>query len=65
MFTGITHSIVSPSNIIFLFTFGVQGRWWHKFRDVYGLWKQWIFVFVILAAYLALTFGVDVPGCPK
>ncbi|XP_029179303.2 heparan-alpha-glucosaminide N-acetyltransferase-like [Acropora millepora] len=42
-----------------------KGRWWHKFRDVYGLWKQWIFVFVILAAYLALTFGVDVPGCPK
>ncbi|XP_015754450.1 PREDICTED: heparan-alpha-glucosaminide N-acetyltransferase-like [Acropora digitifera] len=42
-----------------------KGRWWHKFRDVYGLWKQWIFVFVVLAAYLALTFGVDVPGCPK
>lgn len=35
------------------------------FRDVYGLWKQWIFVFMLLAGFLALTFGVDIPGCPK
>ncbi|KAL9989288.1 hypothetical protein ACROYT_G003821 [Oculina patagonica] len=42
-----------------------KGRWWHVFRDVYGLWKQWIFALMLLAAFLALTFGVDVPGCPK
>ncbi|RMX42148.1 hypothetical protein pdam_00009424 [Pocillopora damicornis] len=40
-------------------------RWWEVFRDVFGLWKQWIFVLMLLAGYLALTYGVDVPGCPK
>ncbi|XP_022793959.1 heparan-alpha-glucosaminide N-acetyltransferase-like isoform X2 [Stylophora pistillata] len=40
-------------------------RWWEVFRDAFGLWKQWIFVLMLLAGYLTLTYGVNVPGCPK
>lgn len=60
LFVAMMQLLLSPSN-----NEEKKGRWWHKFRDVYGLWKQWIFVLMILATYLALTFGVDVPGCPK
>lgn len=60
LFVAMMQLLLSPTN-----NREKKGRWWHVFRDVYGLWKQWIFALMLLAGFLVLTFAVDVPGCPK
>ncbi|CAH3170924.1 unnamed protein product [Porites evermanni] len=60
LFVAMMQLLLTPMN-----NKDTKGRWWHIFRDVYGLWKQWIFALLLLAGYLAVTYAVVVPGCPK
>ncbi|XP_073244370.1 heparan-alpha-glucosaminide N-acetyltransferase-like isoform X1 [Porites lutea] len=60
LFVAMMQLLLTPMN-----NKDTKGRWWHIFRDLYGLWKQWIFALLLLAGYLAVTYAVVVPGCPK
>jgi len=37
---------------------------WASFRDIFSYWAQWIFISLIVAAHLLITFLLPIPGCP-
>ncbi|OWF52104.1 heparan-alpha-glucosaminide N-acetyltransferase-like isoform X2 [Mizuhopecten yessoensis] len=38
---------------------------WSQARDILYYWPEWITNFLLIALHCALTFGMDVPNCPK
>ncbi|KAL4222015.1 hypothetical protein ACF0H5_018060 [Mactra antiquata] len=42
-----------------------QKKSWHWIRDIVSLLPQWIINLIMLGTYLALTFALPVPGCPR
>ncbi|XP_045214219.2 heparan-alpha-glucosaminide N-acetyltransferase-like isoform X7 [Mercenaria mercenaria] len=42
-----------------------QYTWWSPIRDITDYWFEWVFNIVLVVVWLALTFGLEVPGCPK
>jgi hypothetical protein len=55
----ISFSLIVPKYFIF------QNRWWSPVRDITRYLPEWLFYFCLLAAYLAMTFYLEVPGCPR
>ncbi|KAG5831017.1 hypothetical protein ANANG_G00299400 [Anguilla anguilla] len=41
-----------------------EPRWWDPLQDVVLYWPQWVFVLLLEAVWLCVTFLLPVPGCP-
>ncbi|KAJ8317982.1 hypothetical protein KUTeg_003073 [Tegillarca granosa] len=63
---ALTYFIIATMHMFFAKTADVHMHaYWNKFRDILYYWPEWIINFAILAVFLSLTFGLDVPGCGK
>ncbi|XP_064638984.1 heparan-alpha-glucosaminide N-acetyltransferase-like [Lineus longissimus] len=63
---GITYFVVATVHMFFArIDDGVTNRWWSPIRDIGRYLPEWLLHLGLLAAYLALTFCLEVPGCPR
>ncbi|XP_060579970.1 heparan-alpha-glucosaminide N-acetyltransferase-like isoform X4 [Ruditapes philippinarum] len=42
-----------------------QYTWWSPIRDITDYWFEWLFNIILVTIWLAITFGLPVPGCPR
>ncbi|XP_071108203.1 heparan-alpha-glucosaminide N-acetyltransferase-like [Haliotis cracherodii] len=61
-----TYLIVATIHMFFAKTTDEhQHCWWSPVRDVLDYWPEWILHLVMVTVWLAITFALPVPGCPK
>ncbi|KAJ8360022.1 hypothetical protein SKAU_G00165470 [Synaphobranchus kaupii] len=41
-----------------------EHHWWRPLQDVVLYWPQWVFIILLEAVWLCVTFLLPVPGCP-
>ncbi|XP_048248503.1 heparan-alpha-glucosaminide N-acetyltransferase-like isoform X3 [Haliotis rufescens] len=61
-----TYLIVATIHMFFAKTTDEhQHCWWSPVRDILDYWPEWILHLVMVTVWLAITFALPVPGCPK
>ncbi|XP_033750008.1 heparan-alpha-glucosaminide N-acetyltransferase-like isoform X2 [Pecten maximus] len=63
---ALTYLITASVHLVFIREADIHMHsYWSRARDILYYWPEWIINFMLISLHCALTFGLDVPKCPK
>ncbi|XP_069123986.1 heparan-alpha-glucosaminide N-acetyltransferase-like isoform X3 [Argopecten irradians] len=63
---ALTYLVTASVHLLFVRETDIHMHsYWSRARDILYYWPEWMIHLTLVALHCALTFGLDVPNCPK